>query len=407
MNILVVSGAFWPDSTGGVSKAVLAEVEGLVSKGHRLVVLTRRLRKDLPHQEARAGYKVYRYWSPIKGSKFYRLYPVLGWWQAPRLVAQLYRDFRPDVIYVHQNPFAAVGIIHSLKQVAKIPYVYVFHSPIPREIEIDTKAGKYGLVAPLANVVKRWIKTKEREALAQADVIVVRSKFMEEQMRKLHGDVGSRKTICVPLCVDTKRFSFVENPRSVRKKLNLPPNRPILLTVRRLIARVGVEELIIAVKQIKKKIPEILLLIGGRGYLEECLHRMVKNLGLKHNVWFLGFIPESDLPKFYQAADLFVMPTKELEGFGLATIEALSCGTPVVATPIGANQEVLGGLGEEFLCRDVTPESLAERISWWLAYGIGPETRKKCRAFCESNFSIEKVVVIIERILAGKGELKG
>ena len=227
---------------------------------------------------------------------------------------------------------------------------------------------------------------------------------MEEEMRKLYGDVGESKTIRIPLCVDTQRFSFVENPRAVREELGLPLNRPILLTVRRLVARMGLENLVTAMSYVIKKVPDVLLLIGGKGYLENYLHNQVKEFSLDSNVKFLGFIPEEKLPKYYQAADLFILPTMALEGFGLATIEALSCGTPVIATPVGANPEVLEPLGEEFLCQDTTPEALAERIVWFIGQGISAELRRRCRNYCETNFSITKVVSSIEEVLEAVSE---
>ena len=222
---------------------------------------------------------------------------------------------------------------------------------------------------------------------------------MEEEMRKLYGDVGEGKTIRIPLCVDTQRFSFVENPRAIREELGLPLNRPILLTVRRLVARMGLENLIAAMSHVVKQVPEALLLIGGKGYLEKRFRAQVRQLNLETNVKFLGFIPEEKLPKYYQAADVFVLPTIALEGFGLVTIEALSCGTPVIATPVGANPEVLEPLGEEFLCQDTTPEALAERIVWFIGQGINAELRRRCRNYCETNFSITKVVGSIEEVL--------
>jgi len=313
----------------------------------------------------------------------------------PKLAARLHRKFCFDVAYVH-NAFQAVGLSRCSQ---RIPYVYVFHAPTPREIEIDAAKGKYGLATPLVKVVNHWIKAKERQALTQAHAIIVRSKFMEEEMRKLYGDVGEGKTIRIPLCVDTQRFSFVEDPRVIREELGLPLNRPILLTVRRLVARMGFENLIAAMSHVVKQVPEALLLIGGKGYLEERLRTQARQLNLETNVKFLGFIPEEKLPKYYQAADLFILPTMALEGFGLATIEALSCGTPVIATPVGANPEVLEPLGEEFLCQDTTPEALAERIVWFIGQGISAELRRRCRNYCETNFSITKVVSSIEEVL--------
>lgn len=396
MSILVLSDAFWPDHTGGISKSLLPEVEQLVARGHRVVVITRKLRGHLPFHELRNGYELFRYLTPPKGTVFYHLYPLFSITQVPKLVARLHREFRFDVAYIH-NPFQAVGLIRSS---LRIPYVYVFYAPTPQEIELDASYKKYGLSTPLVKLVNHWIKAKEQQALSQAAKIVVRSEFAKKVMEQFYGEVGKKKTVRIPLCVDTQRFSFVADPISIRKNLGLPLGRPILLTVRRLVARMGLENLITAMRQVVKEVPKALLLIGGEGYLEKSLYAQRQKLNLESNVEFLGFIPEEKLPKYYQAADLFVLPTMALEGFGLSTIEALSCGTPVIATPVGANPEVVGPLGEEFLCQDITPEALAERILWFLREGIGDtKLRKRCRDYCESNFKIEKVVDTIEKVL--------
>jgi len=233
---------------------------------------------------------------------------------------------------------------------------------MPREIEIDAAQGKYGWSTPFVKMVNSWIKAKEHQALSQAAIIMVRSQFMKQEMCQLYGEVGQSKTICIPLCVDTQRFLFVEKPQSVRQELGIPLDRPILLTVRRLVARMGLGNLIVAMSHVVRQIPDVLLLIAGKGYLENSLQAQVRQLNLERNIQFLGFVPEEELPMYYQAADLFVLPTMALEGFGLSTIEALSCGTPVIATPVGANPEVIAPLGKEFLCEDTAPEALAERI---------------------------------------------
>jgi glycosyltransferase involved in cell wall biosynthesis len=312
-----------------------------------------------------------------------------------KILPSLNKQFQFDVAYVH-NPFQAVGLLRSSE---RIPYVYVFHAPIPREVEIEAKKGKYGIVTPLVKMANHWIRGKEIYALIYAHKIIVRSRYMEKEMVQLYSDLGRGKTLRIPLCVDTQRFSFAENPTILREQLNLPVHRPVMLTVRRLVPRMGLENLILAMKEIVKQVPEALLLIGGKGYLENSLRTLIMRLQLEANVKLLGFIPEEELPMYYQSADLFVLPTVELEGFGLSTLEALSCGTPVIATPVGANPEVIGPLGQEFLCQDASPESLAERIVWFIKRANSNELRKRCREYCEANFRVDKVVGAIEQVL--------
>lgn len=390
MNLLVVSDAFWPDHTGGVSKSLLTEVEGLVARGHRVTVLTRRLRKGSPRYEQRAGYEVYRYPSPPKGSILYRMYPLFSLTMLRRSVKRLPPAF--DVVYAH-NVFQVLGWQDGWMD---IPIVYTFHAPIVSELEIDARSGKYGLLGLLLPAVKPLVRKAEQAAFRRAGIILARSEFMKHEALRLGGLQIAGKIRVVPLAVDTTRYQFVDDPRKVRTSLGLPVDRRILLTVRRLVGRMGLENLVDAMKMVVRRHPDVVLLIGGTGYLKGALQERICSQGLEEHVRLLGFIPEETLPMYYQAADLFVLPTRELEGFGLATIEALSCGTPVVATPVGANPEVVGPLGREFLCRDETAQALAERITQWLDRGVPSEIRRACRAYCVSKFSVERVIANLE-----------
>ena len=104
----------------------------------------------------------------------------------------------------------------------------------------------------------------------------------------------------------------------------------------------GLENLIEAIAVVRQTFPELLLLIGGRGYLKQALQQRINSLGLEQNIQLLDFIPAEQLPDYYRAAELFVLPTLHYEGFGLVTLEALACGTPVVATPVGASTRNIG-----------------------------------------------------------------
>jgi glycosyltransferase involved in cell wall biosynthesis len=377
---------------------VLPEVETLVDRGHKTAVLTRKLRSNLALHESRKGYDLFRYPSPPEGSFYYHLYPLYSLRQVPAHVARLYGEFKFNVAYVH-NAYQAVGLSRCSEP---IPYIYVMHAPTPGEIKIEVAHGKYGWKTPIAKAVNLWIKKVERQALKQAKTIIVRSRFMKEQMQVFYGREPLSKTVQIPLGIDTNQFSFVTDQKAVRQKLNLPEDQPILLTIRRLAARMGLENLISAMSVVKKHNPNVTLLLGGKGYLEGKLKHMIQDLDLGDQVRMLGFIPEEELPMFYQAADLFILPTVELEGFGLSTIESLACGTPVVATPVGANSEVVGPINQELLCENESPEALAERIIRWLEQGIDADLREHCHNYCSFHYNLEKVVNEIEKVLTEK-----
>ncbi|HRR39717.1 MAG TPA: glycosyltransferase, partial [Syntrophales bacterium] len=123
-----------------------------------------------------------------------------------------------------------------------------------------------------------------------------------------------------------ERFHPSGDRRDIRRRLGIPENRAVILTVRNLVPRMGLENLITAMKDVVKALPDVLLIIGGSGPLREKLLRLACELQLSDSIRFTGFIRDEELPDYYRAADIFVLPTIELEGFGLVTLEALACG---------------------------------------------------------------------------------
>jgi glycosyltransferase involved in cell wall biosynthesis len=115
----------------------------------------------------------------------------------------------------------------------------------------------------------------------------------------------------------------------------------------------GLEILLRAFRLLAREVPDLHLAIGGSGPLEGMLRALRGSLGLSDRVRFLGYVPEAALPGLYAAADLFVLPTEQLEGFGLVTVEALACGTPVVGTPVGATRRASLGIDPRWWPPDV------------------------------------------------------
>ncbi|MCX5823450.1 MAG: glycosyltransferase family 4 protein [Deltaproteobacteria bacterium] len=165
----------------------------------------------------------------------------------------------------------------------------------------------------------------------------------------------------------------------------------------------GIENLIRAMQDIVKSVPDIYLIVGGAGPLKDDLAMMSRRLNLDHHIHFAGFIPEAALPEYYQAADIFVLPTIELEGFGLVTLEALASGTPVLGTPVGGTQEILSRFDSRFLFKDISHESISGLlIETCQEYRNQPDQLQidsmRCRQFAEKYYSWETNVAATEAL---------
>ncbi len=396
MKILVLTDGFVPEHVGGISKAVLQETEELARRGHEVTVLTRRHGPAFPEREQTALFDIVRHPGPPQGSRFYYLHPLTTLRRVPRAIERLHSERSFDVIYV-QNTFQAAALAKAKVSPTR---VWAFHAPAPLEIRLDAVQGKYGPLAPAALRAASKVAAIERRALESMDAVFTRSGFMADQMDEAHPGACIRRLRPIPLMVDIERFPFVATTGDARARLGLAPERRILLTVRRLVARQGVQSLVKAMRSVVDHHPEALLLIAGKGYLEGEVAALLHHLRLEEHVRLLGFVPEDDLPTYYQAADLFVLPSNELEGFGLVTLEAMSSGTPVLATPVGANVDVVGSFDRGYLMEGSSPEAIAEGICGWLEGGPSPSVREAVRHYCVGHFSPTHVGDLLEQAFA-------
>jgi len=103
--------------------------------------------------------------------------------------------------------------------------------------------------------------------------------------------------------------------------------------------------------------------------------------GVADTVCLIGFVAEEDLPLAYAAADVSVLPSVALEGFGLTIVESLAAGTPAVATPVGGMPEVLGPLQPSLLTQDATPAALASKLGAVLGGRCSVPDPVSCREY--------------------------
>ncbi len=205
----------------------------------------------------------------------------------------------------------------------------------------------------------------------------------------------SDKIRIVPDWIDMDIFVLPTNRAFVRPEFNIAPPEFIIYTLRGLQARRGLGNLIQAFSLLKESIPSVRLVIGGKGALRNELEQMASDLGVADRVTFLGYVPDEEVVKRYQAADVVIMPSIDGEGFGLPVLEAMACGVPVLATPVCALPEVLRGK-QDRLFSGTQPEDIASGIMTyyrlWLEGKIDPNEE---RNYVRENFSEASILQLI------------
>lgn len=268
-------------------------------------------------------------------------------WRARQAYRAMMQGWAPDVLVSH----FALTTLPMLPGNA-LPLVTQFHGPWAAEgaMQGDT---------PLQTRIKHRIETM---VYRRADRAIVLSRAFAETLARDYG-YPYEKIDLIPGGVDIERFNGAESQAEAREELGWTLDRPTVLAIRRLVPRMGLDRLIAAAQKLKTSGRDVLIKIGGTGPLAQSLQRQIDDLELKSHVELLGFVPEDALALTYRAADLVIVPSVALEGFGLTVLEALASGTPVLVAPIGGLPEIVAGLDANMILPSLAPAEIAAALS--------------------------------------------
>jgi glycogen synthase len=254
-------------------------------------------------------------------------------------------------------------------------HVVHFHGPWADEAAAEGEASR-------AVFFKHAI---ERATYASARRFVVLSQAFRDVLVRRYG-VREERVDVVPGGVQADAFNTGLSRAEAREKLGWPQDRVILVTVRRLARRMGLENLIEAVDLLRKQEPGILAVLAGTGPLAAELSELVERRNLGDHVKLAGFVPDANLPLAYRAADLSVVPSVALEGFGLVVLESLASGTPVLVTPVGGLPEVVNGLSKDLILGGSSANHLAQGLAARLSALDKLPSDAACQAYAKGNF---------------------
>jgi glycosyltransferase involved in cell wall biosynthesis len=293
---------------------------------------------------------------------------------------------------IHTNYWLSAWVGMELKKRQLLKHLHTYHS---------LGAIKYRSINTVPLIASTRLNV-EKQSLETADVTIATSPQEKAHMRSLVSPNGNISII--PCGTNIKIFDRVDRSTS-RAKLGIKPEAKVVLYVGRFDRRKGIETLVRAIgnERVKRHQHLQLIIVGGStpgqsdGKERERIEGIVGKLGLTDITLFPGRVEHSQLADYYSSADICVIPS-HYEPFGLVALEAMACGTPVVASNVGGLKfsvvdEVTGLL--------VTPEddtAFAERIDSILA---NPQWQKKlgqnARERVESKFSWDGVAEELDK----------
>jgi glycosyltransferase involved in cell wall biosynthesis len=311
-------------------------------------------------------------------------------WSLPKRILSARRSFAKhysepyDVLNLH---FAMYALPLEPFISKRTPRVFNFQGPWAAE---GIAEGGSRISAALKY---RW----ERFVYDRADRFITLSTSFKDILSRDYAVAPERVSV-VPMGIDTDFFVPASDAASVRRELGWPEDRWVVFTARRLVARVGLLQLIEAVERIPEHARRLSVKIAGKGPMEAELRSAIERRGLSETIELLGFVSEDDLVRAYQAADLTVLPTQLLEGFGTIISESLACGTPVLATPVGGMPEALAPFSPQLLASSARPDDLAAALDGVISKRIALPDREAARSYAVDNYSWPKVYARVRAV---------
>jgi glycosyltransferase involved in cell wall biosynthesis len=291
------------------------------------------------------------------------------WWAAQPMAGGA------DLVDAHFALYALLPL--HFGRLARHPWTVHFQGPWADESALERRIGTAGRLMRVA---------LERAVYRRSQELVTLSAAFRRVLVESYGVLPWRVHV-IPPGVDLEAFS-PEGREQARAALGLARDDQVVLAVRRLTPRMGLSVLLDAWTKVAGAGRNRLLAIAGDGPLMADLERQAKRSGLSGQLRLLGRLDEATLACWFRAADVSVVPSLALEGFGLVVLESLASGTPVLVSDAGGLPEAVQGLDPSLVVPAGDAGALATRLREALDGRLPP--RLDCRRHAE-HFSWERV----------------
>jgi glycosyltransferase involved in cell wall biosynthesis len=383
LKILVVLTYYRPH-VSGLTIYVERLARALVERGHEVTVLTSHYDPELPREEVADGVRIVRVPVAFRLSKGV-IMPTFGLYST-RLVREC------DVISAHLPQFDAWGIALRGRLFGK-PCVLTYHC------DLELPRGALNRFIDQTTFVANYV------AASAADKIVAYTQDYADHSRLVRR--FKRKTVIIPPPVPMTEPT--DDEVQAFKQAHRLEGRPVLGMAARFATEKGVEVLLNAASRIEQQFPDYKILFAGPyrdiNGEEEYRARLFPRIEAMGGHWeFLGTLTPAEMPAFYRALDVLLVPSVNMtESFGLVQVEAMLCGTPVIASNLpGVRQPVrMTGMGEIIPIGDSA--KLAESVGRILS---DKASYQKPRSEIEALFGMEQTIESYERLFEEQLEAK-
>ncbi len=379
---VVQVASYFPPVYGGIESHVYYLSKELVELGHEVTVLTSgSSQENVMKEEIRDGILVRRLWTPF----FFFNFPFM-----PTLLYHVSRE-KADVFHGHINSPMVVEPAAIGSWLRAAPFVVTYHADlVPEDVGLQNMSLARSISWFYENLFKKMDAKVAARIIATTPMYAESSDFLAEYLEKLS---------VVPNGVDLDRFRPDLESSDVRDRLGFSDEK-IVFFAGRLIPYKGLDYLLTAFSELCKTRDDVRLVLLGTGPLMGDLQRQVHMVGLDEKVAFIGSVNEEDLPRFYVASDVVVVPSRSRsEGFSISALQGMACGKPVVGTRVG---------GVPFLVRNGQSGIIVEPKSWEqlsaaisrilddsaLASRMGEAGRRRAERF----FGWRRIAEMIEKI---------
>ena len=381
-SLCIVTHTFLPH-VGGIENVVFEQGKRLLQRGFELKVITNRI--GTKKNYVINGIPVQCYDSLNVGFRLGIPYAI------PDIAS--YKTFfnvikSCDLVHVHGHPYLSSFIAGMIAWRYSKPLVVTQHNTF---IEYDSL---WNIVETINDIVVG------RPILNVADKIIAVSNATKNYVLSLGAD--PQKISVIHNGVDLVRFRVLDGIREkMRQKLGLDKDSFVILTVRRLVYKNGIDTLLESARIAITKNSQIVFVVVGSGPDSGEIKEKIGQLGMRDNFRLAGFVSDEDLPLYYNTADLFVLPSKSGEGLPLVALEAMACGLPVVATKVGGIAEIMmEGCGKLVPPND--PDSMADAMLFFSSKDLG-DVKKRVRLSAQKKYgwdsNVEKLVKIYEELI--------